>query len=191
MTLDDTSTPQDTRRNEGHGVKLDYKGHGGTEELWRVKGSHRLRVTNRGYMGSNGVPRSLVHMEMIRPYGGHAITFTAVPGSPGGPRGPGSPSGPRDPGVPWWRRQSIKYNLIDPYSPHIGSPITHHLPPTDPRTYRRSRVPFLPRKPWAITSSDLPRLSLQGQRGVDRMQGMGALKWEKPLEVPQLVLITP
>lgn len=34
MTLDHTSTPKYTRRNEGHGDKLDYKGHGGTEESW-------------------------------------------------------------------------------------------------------------------------------------------------------------
>lgn len=32
MALDHTSTPQDTRRNEGHGVQLDHKGHGGTGE---------------------------------------------------------------------------------------------------------------------------------------------------------------
>lgn len=102
MTLDYTSTPQDTRRNESLGVKLDDKVHGGTEESWVgvVKRSHELRVTSRGCVGLNEVTRSLDHMEVMRLYGGHALTFTAVPENPGGPRGPGSPNGPRDPGGP-------------------------------------------------------------------------------------------
>lgn len=65
-----------------------------------VKRSYGLRVTSRGSVGSNEVTRSLGHMEVMRPFGGHTVTFTAVPGNPGGPRGPGSPKGPRDPGGP-------------------------------------------------------------------------------------------
>lgn len=100
MSLDYTSTPQYMGEDEGQGDKLDYKGHGGTEESRGTKGSHGVRATSRGCVGSNGVTRSLDHTEVMRPHGGHVVTFTAVPGSPGGPRGPGSPSGPRDPGRP-------------------------------------------------------------------------------------------
>ena len=114
MTLDHTAIPQDTRKNEGLEIKLDYEGHGGTEESWVrvVKRSHRLRVTSRGCVGLNGITRSLDHMEVMKTCGDRAVTFTAVPGNPGGPRGPGSPDGPRDPGGPCWKRQSIKYKTI-------------------------------------------------------------------------------
>ena len=46
-------------------------------------------------------------------------------------------------------------------------------PPPYSRTYRRSRVPFLSRKPWALASNDLSRLSLQ-----DREQQAGFRVWE-------------
>lgn len=42
------------------------------------------------------------------------------------------------------------------------SPTPLSLATTYPGTYRRPRVPFLPRKPWPSISSDLPRLPLCG-----------------------------
>lgn len=76
--------------------------------------------------------------------------------------------------------------VLPPVVPHHTS-----LSPTYPRTYLRSRVPFHPRKAWAIPPRDSSSLSLQGQRAVGRLLGMGALRWEKPLEVPQLFLMMP
>jgi hypothetical protein len=60
----------------------------------------KVRTISRVCMGFNGVTTSLNHMKVVRPYVSHAVTFMAVPGSPGGPRGPGSPKGPRGPGGP-------------------------------------------------------------------------------------------
>lgn len=62
----------------------------------------------------------------------------------------------------------------------------HHtaLASTYPRTYRRSRVPFLPRKAWALPTSDCSRLSLQGQRAAGRILVVGSLRWEKPERCP-------
>lgn len=53
--------------------------------------------------------------------------------------------------------------------------VPHHtsLAPTHPGTYWRSTVPFLPRKSWALASSDSSGLSLQ-----DRKQWTGFRVWE-------------
>ena len=58
-----------------------------------------------------------------------------------------------------------KCNPIDALllPPPIDSPTTHLLPLPYSRTYWKSRVAFLPRKPWAFASNDSSRFSLQNR----------------------------
>lgn len=122
-----------------------------------TKRAYGLRVTSRGSVGSNEVTRSLGHMEVMRPWWSccHLHSCSGKSGGTPGSRVPQRPTRSRG-----TLMEETKCKA-QPHDPHSLPPRRRFPPPPYSRTYWRSRIPFLPRTPWALASNDLSGLSLQ------------------------------
>lgn len=113
---------------------------------------------------------SLDHMQVVRPYGGHAVTFRAIPGGPGGPRGSW---------VPQWATRSRRALMEEgkckgrpsaaPLSRHLPRfPAPQHVPPHSLEPTGGPGSPFLPGRPGPS-----PPVTAPGSPCRDREQRAG------------------